>query len=142
MLLPFLEKIWGLQVSFCTTVARRVPLRELIADVLPIFAKTLILQPDLWEDLRTNHGITDAFGNDGLRDWLNKLGSERQRYVLKLVRRILEILQNTGVDREGKCLTIAWPKEGDVQRCFKIPCEKQSFWARMLADSEDCATFA
>jgi hypothetical protein len=39
-------------------------------------------------------------------------------------------------------LSIAWPQEGDVHRCFKVPCEKQSFWARMLTDSEDCATFA
>ncbi|KAL4759190.1 uncharacterized protein BDW70DRAFT_86953 [Aspergillus foveolatus] len=26
--------------------------------------------------------------------------------------------------------------------CCKIPCEKQSSWARILADSDDCATFA
>ena len=47
LLLPFLESTWGLQVSFCTSVARRVPLRELVADMLPIFAKTLFLQLDL-----------------------------------------------------------------------------------------------
>jgi hypothetical protein len=142
LLLPFLETTWGLQVSFCTSVARRVPLRELIADVLPIFAKTLHFLPDLWEDLEIKHNISDAVQKQGFREWLKKLTAERQNYTLKLIRRILMILQYTGVDVEGKNLKIAWPQVGDVQRCFSIPCENQSFWARMLADSEDCATFA
>jgi len=76
LLLPFLEATWGLQVSFCTSVARRVPLRELVADVLPIFANTLFLQPELWEGLITNHNIIDAFQNHGLREWLKKLAPE------------------------------------------------------------------
>jgi hypothetical protein len=67
-------------------------LRELVADTLLIFASTLLLEPDLWEDLRINYCIADAFRNNGLRDWLNKLASECQKYVLKLIRRILEIL--------------------------------------------------
>lgn len=37
-LVPFLDNIWAVQVSFCTGVARRVPLREMIADLLPVFA--------------------------------------------------------------------------------------------------------
>jgi hypothetical protein len=142
LLIPFLENAWGLQVSFCTSVARRIPLRELVADVLPIFANTLLITPNLWDDLITNHSIIDAFHRNDLRNWLTKLAPELRECVLKLVRRILEILQHTGVDAEGKHLTIAWPQEGHIQRCFKIPCERQSFWARLLADSEDCATFA
>jgi hypothetical protein len=141
LLIPFLECTWGLQVSFCTSVSRRIPLRELVADVLPIFANTF-LQHKLWDDLKTKHNIIDAFQGNNLQVWLSGLASELQGYVLKLIRRILVILEHTGVDCEGKYLSIAWPQEGDVYRCFKIPCEKRSFWARILADSEDCATFA
>jgi ankyrin repeat protein len=142
LLLPLLDAMWGLQVSFCTSVARRVPLRELVADMLPIFANTLFCQPNLWEDLRINHNIVDAFKKPGLREWLQKLSTEQQSFVLRLIRRILTTLQPSGVDRKGKNLKIAWPQEGDVQRGFVIPCENQSFWARLVADSEDCATFA
>jgi len=37
---------------------------------------------------------------------------------------------------------IAWPGEHDIYQCVKVPCEKQSYWARILADSKDSATFA
>ncbi|KAK2758174.1 hypothetical protein FQN54_004018 [Arachnomyces sp. PD_36] len=141
LLISFLECNWGLQMSFCTSVSRRIPLRELVADVLPIFAKDSLRQ-NLWEDLNRNHNIMDAFQGNDLRAWLAGLTSELQEYVLKLIRRILVLLKHTGVDREGKNLSIAWPQEDDVYRCFRIPCKKQSFWARILADSEDCATFA
>src|SRR5436190_21036667 len=76
LLLPSLDTTWGLQVSFCTSIARRVPLRELVADMLPIFANTLFFQQELWEDLRTNHNITDASQKHGLREWLKKLAPE------------------------------------------------------------------
>ena len=142
LLVPFLENAWGLQVSFCTSVARRIPLRELVADVLPVFANTFLDTRNMWDDLITNYNIIDIFHRGDLRDSLGKLAPELRECILKRVRRILEILQHTGVDNKGKYLTIAWPQDGDVQRCFKIPCEKQSFWARLLADSDDCATFA
>ena len=45
-LIDFLEQSWGLQVSFCTSVARRVSLRELVADLLPIFVNPL--KQDVW----------------------------------------------------------------------------------------------
>jgi hypothetical protein len=141
-LIPFLESAWGLQVSFCTGVARRIPLRELVADLLPIFAETLLITPNLWKDLSSHHNIIDIFYRGKLRDEINKLAPELQEYILTLVRRVLEILEPTGVDNKGKQLTIAWPCDGDIQRCFKIQCKDQSFWARLLADSEDCATFS
>lgn len=42
MLVSFLDYYWGVRVSFCTSVAQRVPLRGLVADLLPAFAKSLI----------------------------------------------------------------------------------------------------
>ncbi|TGO10379.1 hypothetical protein BTUL_0137g00360 [Botrytis tulipae] len=145
LLIPFLESAWGLQVSFCTGVARRIPLRELVAELLPVFAETLRTTRDdlrLWEDLNSNHNIVDIFYRGNLRDDIDRIGGKLYKYIWTLVQRILEILGPTGVDTKGERLTIAWPRYGDIQRCFKIQCRDQSTWARLLADSEDCATFS
>jgi hypothetical protein len=60
---PFgeLDRPWGLQVSACTGVAQRVPLRVLLADVMPIFAENLALPPG-WTTLR-QEGIIQALEN-------------------------------------------------------------------------------
>jgi hypothetical protein len=116
-----------------------VPLRELIADLLPIFINPLHQQE--WQRLKS-YNVIAAFETGDLLKWLLSLPLDIQTYTLTLVRSILEQLRNTGVDREGTTLVIAWPYQNDIQRCLKIPCKAQSRWAQILADSEDCATFA
>jgi nucleoside phosphorylase len=144
MLIPFLEDLWGLQVSFCTSVARRVTLREMVADLLPTFATTIYNneQQKLWEELENNHNIIECLKGSDLSIWFRSLSPQLYEYTLSLIRKIFNVLQHTGIDREGKYLSVSWPHQHDLQRCFRIPCEKQSSWARILADSEDCATFA
>jgi hypothetical protein len=66
-LVPFLEFTWGLQVSFCTSVARRVTLRELVADLLEVFANTFPLHYNLWEELKNNHKILEALKTTGFQ---------------------------------------------------------------------------
>lgn len=143
-LIPFLDDLWGVQVSFCTNVARRVTLRQMVADLLPIFAAASISSKEytaLWEEL-LKLDVIAAFQQSKIRDWLNKLTPELHRYILGMVRRILGVLQYTGIDRERKNIVIAWPYEGDIFRCFRVACEKESSWAGVLEDSEDSATFA
>ena len=139
-LIHFLEQNWGLQVSFCTSVARRVSLRELVADLLPIFVNPL--KQDVWGELLDGHQIIQAFIQGNLFTWLRTLSPFLQDYVLTLVRTILEQLQHTGLDRRKTSLVIAWPREGDTERGLKIPCKAQTCWAQIVADAEDCATFA
>jgi tetratricopeptide (TPR) repeat protein len=144
-LIPFLDNLWGVQVSFCTRIARRVPLREMIVDMLPIFAVAFGSSQDernSWEELKTTHDIIGAFQRQGLREWLITLSPKLHQYVLRIIRRIFNVLQHTGLDRDGKYLLIAWLREHDTFRCLKVPCENESSWAGILADSEDCATFA
>lgn len=141
-LLPFLQSSWGLQVSFCTGVGRRVPLRELIADVMPAFVETLFPIPQQWECLKVKHKIIDAFRSDALQIWLSQLPRECQELVARIVRHILSVLQYTGIDKRGENLVVAWIQRNKPFQCFKIPCERESYWARILMDSEDCATFA
>jgi len=61
---------------------------------------------------------------------------------MKLARKILRSLRDTGYDSKEKQLTIAWPHEDDLGKCFQISCEGKSSWLGFLADSVDCATFA
>ena len=139
-LIDFLEQSWGLQVSFCTSVARRVSLRELVTDLLPIFVNPL--EQDSWQELVSDHNVIQAFTQGNLFAWLRTLSPCLQNYILALVRTILEQLQYTGLDRQKNTLVIAWPQEGDIGRGVKIPCKAETCWAQIIADAEDCATFA
>ncbi|KAI1855214.1 hypothetical protein JX266_000079 [Neoarthrinium moseri] len=145
-LVAFLEDPWGLQVSFCTGVSRRVALREMIADLLPVFARAAVNRRDcrIWSELETTHRVFDFFKKDAksIRHWLLTLPDDHGQYILQLIRQILGTLQDTGVGRESKQLTVAWPHESDLQKCFQIPCRRESSWVGFLADSEDSATFA
>ncbi|KAJ9623882.1 hypothetical protein H2203_005327 [Taxawa tesnikishii (nom. ined.)] len=61
MSLSFLESYWGIQVSLCTGIAQRVPLRELIADVMEAFIGDRAQKPLKWDSLLQTHGILDRF---------------------------------------------------------------------------------
>ena len=139
-LIHFLEQSWGLQISFCTSVARRVSLRELVTDLLPMFVNPL--EQTTWRDLVDGYNIVQAFANGDIFAWLRNLSHSLQLYVLNLVRTILEQLQHTGFDSRNTTLVIAWPQEGDIGRGLKIPCRAETCWAQVIADAEDCATFA
>jgi hypothetical protein len=146
LLVRFLEKLWGVQVSFCTGVARRVPLRELVADVLPAFECTCnFREKEIWNDIKENHKITSALRNghlESFQDWFANLPEQLRHIVSRMVRRILETLEPTGLDPSGRYFSIAWPVAGHIDRCFRIRLESYNSWAAMLADSHDCATFA
>jgi hypothetical protein len=142
MLVSFMNELWGVQVSFCTHVARRVPLRELVADLLPALAAVSSSSRDAlsWEQLK-QLDIIDAFQKDEVFKWLAKLPEPLHKEVLKMIRVLLKVLQHTGLDREKKNLVVAWPHEDGMFKCFKVPLEKQTSWAGVLADSEDSAAF-
>ncbi|KAF3014746.1 hypothetical protein E8E14_009495 [Neopestalotiopsis sp. 37M] len=144
-LISFLDNLWGLQVSFCTGISRRVPLQTMVADMLPIFADALISDGEdhvAWIELQEQHGITEKFRSGMARDCLRGLPARLHRLALKMTRRIFTALSETGVDRSGKYMVVAWPRPKDIYRCFQIPCEQENAWTKVLADSTDCATFA
>ena len=141
--LPFLESLWGLQVSLCTGVARRVPVREMLADVMKVYVEKRLPVPTLWNDLSNKHKIVDSLRGPHMETWFGKLSTEFQTLVVRIVRDILSILGDTGYNGQRDELVIACPLPEDPFRCFRIPCEKyQHLWTRALADSETCATFA
>lgn len=141
-LLPFLRSSWGLQVSCCTGIARRVSLCELLADVMPAFVESLFPIPRLWETLKHDHKIIQAFQSCDLQRWLGGLDDECQQLVATIIRYILSILACTGVDQKGENFKIAWVQKMKPFQCFKLSCQDRNYWTRILADSGDCATFA
>jgi len=143
ILLSLLQGTWGLQVSFCTTVARRVPLRELVADLFPLH-----VQPDRidqWKTLNDIHDILGAFRigtQSQLETWFYGLSKGLKRYVLDTIRLILVQLKYTGYNHHDNSLVVAWPEHNEVSRGLKIACKEQTSWAQIIADDQECATFA
>lgn len=142
MELAFLLSNCGLQVSFCTGVARRVALRELLADVMVSFVESRLVKPAFWDELKTHYDIVENFKNGDLQEWFNQLATPYKETTVGIVRSMLEVLKDTGIDKNGEELVIAWIRREGPYTCLRLRCEKTSLWARILADSEDCATFA
>lgn len=140
--LPFLESDWGLQISYCTGVARRVSLFHLLADVTPALIEPLLQKPSGWTALSTVHNMIGALKNADFAMWHDALEPELQADVVRIIQYVLLIFHDTGIDRSGENLVAIWPRKNDPLRCFKIPCKSVTSWARILTDSPDCATFA
>jgi len=73
---------------------------------------------------------------------VDKLSPEARDTAINIVKSMLEVLKDTGIDENGEELVIAWVRRDSPYSCLRLRCEKTSLWARILADSEDCATFA
>ncbi|KAG5787611.1 hypothetical protein H9Q69_013325 [Fusarium xylarioides] len=136
-----LEGPFAVQVSFCTGIARRVRLRELLADILPAYVADLATQPYHWGRLQ-DCDILEILRHEDFREHYQKLDHELQAEFETLAISVLFLLQDTGVDRKSENFIVGCIPQGLAVHCFKIPLEKESFWARILADSEDIATFA
>jgi hypothetical protein len=138
-----LNNSWGVQVSFCTGVARRVPLRILMADLIPVFMTTMSYDKDMWETLNKGNRAIEALQSENVLEWLRTLDQLQSEFLNKLMHDILRTLESTGVDEEGNELTVAWIYQHPPYRCFKVSCnDKKNSWMRVLSDSGDCATFA
>jgi hypothetical protein len=136
-----LEGPFAVQVSFCTGIARRVRLRELLADVLPTYAAALATEPRHWNELQRQH-IVEILRYDDFADRLRSLGYELCKEFETLAFAVLFLLQDTGVDREHENFVVGCTSSKFAAHCVRIPIKRESFWAQILADSEEVATFA
>ncbi|GFF61692.1 putative Pfs, NB-ARC and TPR domain protein (JCVI) [Aspergillus udagawae] len=91
-----LDSPWAIQISACTGAAQRVKLRELVADLLPIYTDSRWNPPD-WKDLWEEHQIFKALRSaDDLQQWGRNLNSDSRGRVEALVRELLLALVPTG----------------------------------------------
>lgn len=143
----------GVRVSYCTGVAQRVPMTQLIGDLLPVFATTLTSaqQRQAWKELESEHQACERFRGtefawadpQTIRDWLGTLSSTYHDCLLRLIRLIVSTLAATGLSPNGTFLAVAWPRNYLVKNCLRVPFDDDDAkWIPMLADAEDCATFA
>jgi hypothetical protein len=145
--LPFLESTSGLQVSFCSGLARRVRMRVLMAEVLPAFVQQKVLLPAQWVNLRDSLQFLNILREGDLKGWLrNAELNHHACYELAcvLIRAVARLLQYTGIDQSEKHFIVAWfpSLPGISPQCIRIPPDKTNYWTRVLQDSSDCATFA
>ena len=123
----------------CTGIARRVPLRLLLADTMRAFAENLALQAE-WNSLY-EQGIIRALqqGGSELKQWYNALdaqpGTQNLQVLTKrLIRYILLVLRDTGIDRDHKTFLIACPQDSTdgtpISMCLPVLCENVSLWAK------------
>ncbi|XXH00929.1 drs2 neo1 protein [Hypoxylon texense] len=137
-----LESLFAVQVSVCTGIARRVRLRDLLADVLPGYIAGLLTKPPLWKSLNDDFKVLQALRGNNLKVWVDSLDHDHQIAFENIVLKVLFLLRDTGIDRTGQNFVIACIQPDIPFQCFKVPCKKENYWARMLADSEEIATFA
>ncbi|KAK7750875.1 hypothetical protein SLS62_007138 [Diatrype stigma] len=143
-LMSLLDKLWGLQVSYCTGISRRVPLYEVVTDLLDTFRSFGYFPNDeveTWKDFTTPAEFAANVNGGKLRDYIGVLKPDHCQTITRIVWTVLKALRYTGIDREGRNLVVGWPQK-DIFYCFKIPCKDEHAWAKILAESEHCATFA
>ncbi|KEY73484.1 hypothetical protein S7711_07507 [Stachybotrys chartarum IBT 7711] len=133
-----LNKYWGMQVSHCTGVTRRIPLRILLAELLVMDDESSAFQ-------HVVEKLSQGSSNEELCQEFKALRTSAPAAYHLLwvkIRAICTALETTGVDPDGRHFSVAWPFGNDRTRCFKVPLEAESSWARVAADSQYCATFA
>ena len=134
-----LDVHWGLQISLCTGIAKRVSLLHLIQDSLLIHVD--LLKYEQWHKMLPN--ARAAFrGSIDIDSWVEELNSDEKTCLISIIAYVLSLLNHTGLDREGKSLSVLWPHPPNVSYGVKVPCDRKLFWARMMQDTDSCATFA
>ncbi|KAI9857975.1 MAG: hypothetical protein M1813_007945 [Trichoglossum hirsutum] len=162
-LLLVLNKPWGLFFSVCTGIAKRVPLREAIAEVLQLYLRDIdpydsdgTSLPDDWEglkerlmrELKGDPRVDEEANSTRYVDFMKhglpgKKNCARRVHLRTAITFVLQYLQQTGVDEAGSVFRIAWAGERDPLRAIKLSCsENGSGWTKILRDSAKVATFA
>lgn len=141
-----LERPFGLQISVCTALARRVPLRVALADTLPYYVESSRPYPSHWYELRDVHKISEALRSSSFKTWYDDLPDEALRNSIdEILRKQTVALGNTGIHPSsgGDYLVVAWwsAESSDASIHLDLSHEANT-WARLLKDSPETATFA
>ncbi|KAH7327778.1 hypothetical protein B0I35DRAFT_1044 [Stachybotrys elegans] len=156
-LICFLDRFWGVRVSYCTGIAQRVLLRQLIGDLFPVFAQLHRSKSDqqAWYTLREDphnivHRLTQRYdqsnhvsGGEAIASWLGGLEKELSDFAYRVIAQIIDTLRDTGMSPDGSFFHVAWPYYPTVTHGFRVPVkEGGSKWLLVLEDSDSCITFA
>ncbi|KAF2161081.1 hypothetical protein M409DRAFT_59356 [Zasmidium cellare ATCC 36951] len=142
----FLESTWGLQVSLCSGFAKRVKIRELLADLLPLYAERYIHQYPEWEKLRDDFNIPEEL-RQGNKALLKQIGASDRRSLLALcdlIEGLMSTLQTTGIDTTGRHFIVAlFPTSHEEPiESLHFTTEADNLWTNILRDTSMTCTFA
>ncbi|KAK1844994.1 hypothetical protein CCHR01_12357 [Colletotrichum chrysophilum] len=139
--LLLLEELYGLQVSLCTGVARRVPLRVIVCDDLIDYIGGLKIPG--WKELE-GQARRAMMSKESFCEWDSKLtpDSESRKCMVKVVDKLLRRLRDTGFDKNGIRFVLLWPNKSEAHHCVRLAPEGDQAWCRMLKDKEWSTTFA
>lgn len=138
-----LNSPWGLELSLCTGIARRVLLRQLIYDeALECLRLGL---PGEWQTIEAIMSTISEISNREFDDLLNKLTEKQAEVLRKAVELLIIATEFTGVESDGHTLTMWWPERyAPEPRGIKFRKKQYSGknpWISMIKDSEHCAVF-
>jgi hypothetical protein len=72
-----------------------------------------------WENIKDE--VRLAFnGTTDYTTWMSGLQGEERDCLIKVISFFLEVLKDTGVDREGKQLSILWPHETRLSHAITL----------------------
>lgn len=135
----FLEQPWGLLVSVCTGLARRVPLREVIVEVMPSMMAAWTTKPKEWKALAPR--LYKLMRKPKFRESLKGFKDAERRASMACIGQVLRKLSWTGIDDHGK-LILSAPSYQVSDGCVRMtPAESRPF-AGILKDSQYSSAFA
>ncbi|KAF2231804.1 hypothetical protein EV356DRAFT_279213 [Viridothelium virens] len=152
-----LNEPWGLIFSICSNFAKRVPLREALAEGWLAYTQQALLasstqqqnlRQSMWYYLRGETPLTwpqdHPFDPDGeLERYVGTLNQREQVLVHFIVGEMLASLQYTGVVKEGNLFKISWPRIEDSQVAYHFQCSQvKQEWVHLLQDTDRVVTFA
>ncbi|KAF3934861.1 hypothetical protein ABW19_dt0202830 [Dactylella cylindrospora] len=140
-----LHAMVGLELSMCTGVARRVPLKHVILQCGDYFEDHA--ERDTW--LAMQDSIHRLLTSDGkvFRDIWSSFDKSAKEKTRKLLGILLEKLALTGVSATGEEFTLWWPHPDCGDRdAVTLRLEKTNEinhrWMLMLRETSECAVFA
>jgi hypothetical protein len=139
-----LNSPWGLELSLCTGIARRVLLRNLMyGDALKYLQVRL---PGEWKDIKDVAESISGLSNEQFEKLLqDDLSKEQAEVLKKAVELLILAMEETGVEKDGHTLKLWWPEpnESDTRglRFTQAQYSGKNPWISMIKDSEHCAVF-
>lgn len=141
--LRVLNRPCGLEISLCTGIARRLPLREFFYGEVLEYLKYGLLGE--WTKIQSVVADIPGQSEDEFAEWLSKLTESQTEVMQKATVLLLLAMEYTGVERGGHTLTIWWPEKNEATpRGLQIKKEQYSGknpWISMFQDAERCVIF-
>ncbi|KAK4501154.1 hypothetical protein PRZ48_006960 [Zasmidium cellare] len=146
----FLEAPCGLQVSFCSGLARRVRMRDLLAELLPKYVERKLPRSSYWSVLQDQYSIVQVL----LSSLAKTVTDQLQRmyisdpvcfdYFWTLTFELVSSIRDTGLDVADFSFAVAIipsaAEEPLTRAVFNA--SGPNYWMRALRDTDTCATFA